>query len=403
MSGQYDVVVVGARIAGSSTAMLLARAGLKVAVVERMARGTDTVSTHALMRAGVLQLSRWGLLPALRATGTPPVHRTLFHYPGSSVRVTIRRSPGVDALYAPRRTVIDPLLLDAAAEAGAHVVEQTDVLAVLRDGDRAAGVRLRGPDGAERDLRARMVIGADGVRSGLAAEVGAPVERAAQHAGAVLYTYRADLPTEGYEWTYGRAAAAGMIPSNDGLTCVFVSASPQDVRAARRAGVHEALRALFRRAAPDHTARLDESTPASGVHGWAGVPGFVRRSWGPGWALVGDAGYFRDPITTHGMTDALRDAELLSDAVVATLSGATSEEVSLAGYQRQRDALSRRLFEVTDRVASFQWTPDEIPALLRRVSSAMTDEVEFLESRQAQASSDDAIPSTLAPRKQRQG
>lgn len=382
MSGdRYDVVVVGARVAGASTALLLARAGLRVAVLDRGARGTDTVSTHALMRAGVTQLSRWDLLPALRAAGTPPVRRTLFHYPGETVHITIRPGPGVDALYAPRRTVLDPLLLDAAAEAGARVLEHTAAIGTLDDGaGRVTGVLVRRPDGGERVLRAGLTVGADGIRSGVAAAVGAAVERSSAHAGGILYTYRADLPTDGYEWAYGTGAAAGMIPTNEGLTCVFAGADPARVRAARRHGAAEALRLLFAVAAPDHLARYDASTPASPVRGWAGVAGFVRRSWGPGWALVGDAGYYKDPITTHGMTDALRDAELLASAVVTGLSGAVPEAAALAAYQRQRDALSRRLFDVTDRIASYGWTVGEIPALLRQASSAMTDEVEFLQS-----------------------
>lgn len=379
MSTRYDVVVVGGRVAGAGTALLLARAGLRVAVVDRVRRGTDTVSTHAFMRAGVLQLDRWGLLPAVRAAGTPAVRRTLFHYPGQTVQVTIRPSAGVTALYAPRRTVIDPIVLDAAAEAGAHVLERTAVVGLLHEGDRVAGVRLRSGDGSEHVLPSRLTIGADGIRSDVAAAVGAPLERSAAHSGSVLYAYRSGLPTAGYEWAYSHGAAAGLIPTNDDLTCVFAGSSPERYRAARRNGAKAALRELFAAAAPEHLARFDRSTPVGPVHGWAGVTGFVRRSWGSGWALVGDAGYFKDPITTHGMTDALRDAELLSRAVVAAFSSSMAELEALAGYQRQRDALSAALFEVTDRIAAYSWSPAEASGLLREVSSAMTDEVEFLE------------------------
>jgi len=379
MTDEYDVAVVGGRIAGASTALLLARAGLRVAVADRARRGADTVSTHALMRAGVIQLGRWGLLPTVRAAGTPPVRRSLFHYPGETVRVTIRPSPGVDALYAPRRTVLDALLLDAAAEAGAHVLARTTLVGLLQEGDRVAGVRVRGADGIERDLRSRITVGADGIRSDVAAAVGAPVEQSAAHSGAVLYAYRSDLPTEGYEWAYGHGAAAGMIPTNEGLTCVFAGTTPVRYRHARRKDAETALHCLFAQAAPDLVTRLDESSPAGTVRGWSGVTGFVRRSWGPGWALVGDAGSFKDPITTHGMTDALRDAELLASAVIDALSSIATEREALANYQRQRDHLSAPLFDVTDRIASYQWTPAEVPTLLRAASSAMTDEVEFLQ------------------------
>ncbi len=345
MGDRYDVVIVGARVAGAGTALLLARAGLRVAVVDRARRGSDTVSTHALMRAGVMQLDRWGILPAVRAAGTPQVHRTLFHYPGQTVQVTIRPSPGVDALYAPRRTVLDPMLIDAAAAAGARVLDRTAVVGLIQDGGRVAGVRVRGVDGIERILRSHVTIGADGIRSGVAAAVGAALQRSGTRSGAVLYTYRADLPTAGYEWAYGDGAAAGMIPTNDGLTCVFAGTTPERYRAARRRGAEVALRGLFARAAPDHVARLDQSSSAGPLRGWTGVTGFVRRSWGPGWALVGDAGHFKDPITTHGMTDALRDAELLSAAVIGALSTEVRECDALADYQRQRDILSAPLFD----------------------------------------------------------
>lgn len=396
MSDRYDVVIVGARIAGASTALLLARAGLRVAVIDRARSGTDTVSTHALMRAGVTQLARWGVLPAVRAAGTPPVRRTLFHYPGQTVQVTIKPSAGVDALYAPRRTVLDPLLVEAAADAGAQVSERTSVVGVLTDGDRVMGVRVRGADGVNRTLHARLTIGADGIRSDVAAAVGAVVQHSAQHAGAVLYAYRGGLPTAGYEWAYGRGTAAGMIPTNEGLTCVFAGTTPARVRAARREGAETALRTLFAQAAGDHVARLDASSPAGPVHGWAGVRGFVRRSWGPGWALVGDAGYFKDPITTHGMTDALRDAELLSAAVLAAHSGTRPQDAALAEYQRRRDALSASLFDVTDRIASYAWSVGDIPGLLREASSAMTDEVEFLQGLDASSTGQGLLPATHA-------
>src|SRR5689334_22569483 len=114
MSEQFDVLVVGGRVAGASTALLLARAGVRVAVIDRAAYGSDALSTHGFMRAGILQLSRWGLLDAIIAAGTPPIRRTAFHYAdGESVDVSIRPGAGVDALYAPRRYLLDRILVDA--------------------------------------------------------------------------------------------------------------------------------------------------------------------------------------------------------------------------------------------------------------------------------------------------
>jgi 2-polyprenyl-6-methoxyphenol hydroxylase-like FAD-dependent oxidoreductase len=289
----YDVVVVGARVAGASTAMLLARAGLRVALVDRGAYGSDTLSTHALMRAGVLQLSRWGLLDRVVDAGTPPVRRVTFHYPHlDPVHVSIKPGAGVTALYAPRRHLLDRILVDAAAAAGADVMHGTVVTALLRDGHgRVAGVR---GTRAGRDLRlsAAITVGADGIRSVVAREAGAPVERQGLTAGAVLYRYPTGLPTGGYEWAYGVRAAAGLLPTNDGRTGVFVSTSPGQMRVLRKAGTDAAFRTLVARAAPAFEERVAAAGPAERPHGWGGVPGFVRRSWGPGWALVGDAGYW---------------------------------------------------------------------------------------------------------------
>ena len=381
MNSSYDVVVVGARVAGASTAMLLARAGLKVALLDRGAYGSDTLSTHALMRAGVLQLSRWGVLDRLVAAGTPPVEKTFFHYAdGDMVQVSIRPSPGVDALYAPRRSVIDRVLVDAAVEAGVDVHHGVAVTGLLRAGGRVAGVRATTRSGTAVDVPARFTVGADGIRSVVAQQVGARTERRAGSHAAVLYRYHSGFCLGGYEWAYGPGVAAGMIPTNDELSCVFVSTTPERLRALRRHGADRAFEELFAAAAPDQLPRLHMSTSHGRMHGWTGEPGFVRRSWGAGWALVGDAGYFKDPITAHGMTDAVRDAELLADAILEAASGVRTEREALASYQRRRDNLSARLFTATEQIATYRWDLDTIRRLLREVSSAMTDEVEALET-----------------------
>lgn len=377
----YDVVVVGGRVAGASTALLLARAGMQVALLDRDRHGSDTLSTHALMRAGVLQLSRWGLLDQVVAAGTPPIRRTTFHHgDGHSVQVTIRSSAGVDALYAPRRSILDRMLVGAAAAAGVDVLHETSVSHLERDSTgRVTGVRAIHRDGRRLSLDARMTVGADGIRSTVAGAVGARVERQGRTASAVLYRYFSDLDADGYEWAYGANGAAGLIPTNGGEICVFVATTPERMRSLRREGAEAAFADLLASAGPALADRVRAGTPTGRLHGWAGVPGFVRRSWGPGWALVGDAGYFKDPITTHGMTDALRDAELLSDAIVAGLDDVPYEG-ALRGYQATRDRLSSALFEVTEDVAAYDWDTPRLEGLLRSVSSAMSDEVDHLQA-----------------------
>jgi flavin-dependent dehydrogenase len=371
----YDAVVVGARAAGAATAMLLARHGLRVLVVDRSRYGADTLSTHALMRGGVLQLHRWNLLDRVIEAGTPPVRSTTFIYGTERVGITIKPSYGVDALYAPRRTVLDPILVDGATAAGAEIRYGITVTGVRRDDSgRVTGVVGRDQLGRAFAVDAAIVVGADGARSTIANGVDAPIERAGRGATAVVYGYWSGLDTDGYEWIYRPSAAAGIIPTNDDLTCVFAAASPARIGT----GGLDVLRKILADAAPDVAARVDAATAPSGVRSFKGRPGFIRRSWGSGWALVGDAGYWKDPISVHGLTDALRDAELLTRAIASTQPGGPDRTDALADYQATRDRLSHQLFDIVDIIAAQRWTDDEIPGLLLQLSAAMADEVETL-------------------------
>jgi 2-polyprenyl-6-methoxyphenol hydroxylase-like FAD-dependent oxidoreductase len=373
MHSRYDALVVGARCAGAATAMLLARSGLKVLVVDRAAAGSDTLSTHALMRGGVLQLHRWGLLDAVASAGTPAIRTTAFHYGAEAIEVAIKSRDGVDALYAPRRTVLDPLLADAARAAGAEVAYGVRAVQILRDGrDRVRGAVVQRQDGSSLAVRAGLVIGADGLRSGVARLAGAPVEASGRHAAATVYGYFEGLEARGFHWHYVPGASVGVIPTNDGLTCVFASLPAGRFRERLRGGL-EALHApVLAEVSPGLAATVAASRRVGDLLPFGGSRGFLRRSWGPGWALVGDAGFFRDPITAHGITDALRDAELLARAVVG------GSESGLARYQAARDAVARGMLELSDRVASFDWDLEEVKAVHLELSRTMNAEVEML-------------------------
>jgi flavin-dependent dehydrogenase len=378
MTARYDVVVVGGRVAGAATALQLARRGIRVLVLDRGSYAGDTVSTHAFMRTGVVQLNRWGLLDRLVAAGVPPVRTTVFHHLSGDTHVTLRPAADVDALYAPRRTTLDAMLVDAAVDAGAEVRHGVRVTGLLRDsGGRVAGVHAEGRDGTRFDVPAQVTVGADGVRSAVAGWAGAPVDRQGRAASGLVYGYLAGLPTDGYEWFYGHRASAGFIPTEDGLVCVFAATSAQRFRELPGAAT-DRFAALLADASPAAAARVSRARPVGRLRGFGGIPGFLRRAGGPGWALVGDAGYFKDPLSTHGMSDGLRDAELLAIALADMLSGRTPEAAALGAFQRQRDRLSAALFDATERIAAHDWTEDQLRRRLRELSAAMSDEIDAL-------------------------
>jgi len=369
----YDAIVIGARCAGAATAMLLARRGLRVLVADRAAYGSDTLSTNALMRGGVLQLSRWGLLDEIVAARTPPVRRVTFHYDDETLEVPIADRDGVSALYAPRRTVLDKALADAARAAGADVVHGVRLVDLVRDEQgRVTGAVIEDRHAGARSIRADVVIGADGIRSTVARLVGSETTHRGANAGWVVFGYWRGLPIDGYHWHYRLGVSAGVIPTNDDQTLVFAAALPWQFRSGTGVDTAGGYRRVIEAVAPDLAQRFEQAELVGPLHGFAGELGFLRRCWGPGWALVGDAGYFRDPITAHGITDALRDAELLARAVV---EGSTR---ALADYEATRNNLVMDLFEVTDEIASYAWDMSRVRDLHRALSKAMNHEVRML-------------------------
>ena len=372
LSPRYDAIVVGARCGGAATALLLARSGAKVLLIDRQAYGSDTLSTHALMRGAVFQLHRWGLVPHVDAALTPRIRATTFHYGAHAVRVPIKPQHGIDCLYAPRRTVLDRLLVDAARDAGVHVRHGV----LLADVERAAGGRVTGAvlktsGGAVATVHAEIVIGADGRRSTLAQLVDARSHVEATSSSGIAFGYFEGLQLDGSHWYFAQNAAAGVIPTNGGH-CVFAAVPSQQFVSTFRddvvRGFFEVLGAIN-----PHLRIAVESCPLVGrMRGFGGAPGYLRQCHGAGWALVGDAGYFKDPLTAHGITDALRDAELLARAILAGSANA------LVDYQRERDALSRPFLEITDKIASFDWGIDEVKHLHEQLSTAMKAETHHL-------------------------
>lgn len=364
----YDVVIVGGRCAGAATALLLARAGLDVLLVEQGTRGADTLSTLALMRAGVLQLSRWGLLDAITAAGTPRIETTTFHYGDEAIEIKIKPRDGVDALYAPRRTVLDPLLADAAQASGADVAYRVRVKELQHDAHGRVNGVVAESAGVERRIAATMVIGADGVSSTVAKRVGAQPYHFGRHMSGVIYSRVRGLPIAGNHWYYVPGSSVGAIPTNNEETLIFVATTRERFLQRLRLDLAAGFEEVLRETAPSLAAAARDAVPGS-FHGFAGYPAMFRPAWGPGWALVGDAGYFKDPITAHGITDALRDAELLARAVTRGTDAALGE------YQTVRDELSVPLFAITDEIASYVWDIPRVKALHQCLSEEMNREV----------------------------
>jgi 2-polyprenyl-6-methoxyphenol hydroxylase-like FAD-dependent oxidoreductase len=349
-AGGYDVIVVGARVAGAATALLLARCGLRVLAVDRSRFPSDTLSTHQIQVPGVARLHRWGLLDRLAAAGTPATREVRFD-PGPVV-LDGRFPPyqGVDALYSPRRTVLDLALVEAARDAGAEVRENYLVEELVWADGTVVGIRGHERGRAPATERARLVVGADGKHSLVARAVAARCYRERPATTLACYTYWSGIPGHRTGELYqrpGRAVAA--FPTNDGLTMVYVAAPLAELPAFRADVAGRYLETLDR--CGDIGQRVREGRRAERWRTTPDLPGVFRVPYGPGWALVGDAGLVMDPVSAQGIGNALRDAQSLAEAVACGLSSG-SLAAGLAGYHRNRDRVTGPMYDFTARLAT---------------------------------------------------
>ncbi|WP_095088335.1 NAD(P)/FAD-dependent oxidoreductase [Mesorhizobium sophorae] len=381
----YDTIIVGARCAGASTAMLLSRAGLRVLAVDRQSYGSDTLSTHALMRPAVMQLSRWGLLQPLIQSGAPVIRSTTFHYGEQEVTVPIRLEPNIPGLIAPHRAVLDRMLVDAARAAGATVLHDTPVRDLIFDRHGSVrGIVLRDASGQTREVSADLVIGADGLGSFVARKVEARTLVQGRCSVAHVFGYASAPALSGYHWYFGRNLSGGMIPTNDGLACIVASMPTERFDMEFRFDLSAAQLALASLA--PGLGSLVFGDGGERLKAFRGAPGRLRQAYGPGWILVGDAGFFRDPLTSHGISDALRDAEGAATAILSFRRSALQE------FQEVRDSLALPLLETTDAISAFDWSLEELPERHKRFSEAMKSEVAVLSAR---AEFDQEVPPTL--------
>lgn len=371
----YDVIVVGARAAGAATALNLARGGARVLMVDRAPAGTDTLSTHAIMRLGVNLLDQWGILPKLIAEGTPVIRRTVFHYGADRLDIPIKPKGSVQGLLAPRRYLLDRVLAEAASDAGVDWATGVSLEGLVRRGGmRVGGAVLRDAQGRRFEATADMVVGADGRNSTLAKLVGAQAYAVSRNTTASVYGYFDAPSDDAFNWIFMPGVMGGIIPTNNGQVCAFISVPPDRLKGSLSADPLAGLIEQFARFDPTLAEHLRSVGPAEKMRRFAGAPGHLRQSHGPGWALVGDAGYFKDPATAHGITDALRDGDALARAILAAKPG------SLAVYQETRDALSRDLFVVTDRIAALDWSMPEIMQLHAELAESMKAEVKVTDT-----------------------
>jgi flavin-dependent dehydrogenase len=372
IASSYDAIIIGARCAGAAAGLLLARSGAKVLVVDRQAYGSDTMSTHALMRGAVVQLERWGLIGEITAADTPAIRSTTFHYGGEAIRVAVKPEHGIECLFAPRRTVLDRLLVDAARKVGAEVRHGIALSEVeYAANGRIVGVTLKDASGSRATIGTDIVIGADGRQSTVARLVNARTYVQGCNASGIVFGYFEQLPRDGSHWYFARNVAAGMIPTNAGH-CVFAAVPAAQFFSAFRGDVRRGFLEVLQSNRPGLRACVERGTLIGRLRGFGGAPGFLRECHGPGWALVGDAGYFKDPLTAHGITDAFRDADLLSRAIVDGSARA------LETYQSERDALSLPLLRITDAIAAFSWDLDEVKALHVQLSAVMNAEASYV-------------------------
>lgn len=369
----YDAIVVGARCAGSPTAMLLARKGYRVLLLDRAALPSEFAhSTHFIHARGLAKLREWGLLETLPVGDCAPIRSMTVRAGDLEISAPPAAFEGMRDGFAPRRLVLDAFLLKAAVAAGAELRDRCEVRHLLRDGDRVCGVRGVMESGAAFEERARIVIGADGPGSRVAHEAGAREYHQRQALQGTIWGYYSGIPLDRFEIDQGVGEAVYRFPTA-GATLVGVNLAEPGFKAA------------FRDPEPHFADLLGRLTPAFNERVRAGrreeplrrgsTRNFFRDAAGPGWALVGDAGYKKDPATAQGITDAFVDAADLTSAVDEGLDGRRSLDDALGDWHRTRDAWALPFYEFTCEMARFA-APDPAQQALFRALSEQPAEAE---------------------------
>jgi flavin-dependent dehydrogenase len=377
MNTEYDAIVVGARCAGSPTAMLLAQKGYRVLLVDRATFPSDTMSTHIIHPPGVAALKRWSLLERLQSTGCPPMHTYAFDFGPFTIAGALRPADGIAYGLCPRRIVLDHVLVEAAVAAGAELQEGVRVDEILIEHGRVTGIRGHRRGGASVIQRARVVIGADGLNSLVAKAVQARAYHERPTISVGYYAYWSGLPVDRFEGYIRPRRAFAIAPTNEGLTMGVVN-WPHSEFAANRGDVEGHCRQAFA-LAPELYERMRGAKRESPFMGTGHLPNFFRQPYGPGWALVGDAGYHKDPMTAQGISDAFRDAQALAHALDDAFAGRVRIDDAMARYQRVRDEAAMPMFELTCQFANLEEPPPpQMQQLLETIHGNLEAMSDFL-------------------------
>jgi flavin-dependent dehydrogenase len=359
----YDAIIVGARCAGAPTALLLARKGHKVLLLDRGTFPSDMpFSNHFVHQTGSARMKRWGLLEKLAATNCPPITSNYFDYGAFSLTGSPPPAEGVATAFAPRRKALDPILVEAAVQAGAELREGFSVQELIWEDDRVIGIRGHQKNGTMIVENARITIGADGMFSTVARAVGAPVSDTKAPLEGSWYAYWSGVPMKGWHLWLRPQRVIFAYNTNDNLSLIGAAFAARDLPAVR-ADIESHYMEALTGCAPELAERMRSGRRESRFVGGA-IPSYVRKPYGPGWALVGDAGYQKDPCTASGITDAFGSAELLAQAIDDGFSGRRPLQEAMAGYEQQRNQAELPYYELTSQLAKLEPPPPELQQLL---------------------------------------
>ena len=372
----YDAIIVGARCAGSPLAMLLARKGYRVLLLDKASFPSDTISTHHIHQPGVAHLKRWGLLDKLRASNCPPTTQIKFDVGPFALVGAPLPADGVAESYGPRRRVLDKILVDAAVEAGAELRERFTVEELTTDGKSVTGIRGRDANGTTVTEYARIVVGADGARSMVAESVKAPIYFDRGMLTCNYYSYWSGVQHEGVELYPREGRTIVVDKTNDGLSMICIVFPREELDLIRSNIEGEYLRTIQQNA-PTLFERLKNGKREERFAGTGFLPNFFRRPYGHGWALVGDAGYVKDPILAQGITNSFSHAQMLADALDQAL-GLSEMEDALANYEHKRNDEVLAMFEHNTQLAMLEPPPPEMVALLNALRGNSFDIDRFL-------------------------